>query len=305
MLRAGGPRAGRGQDRAARGRDRRDRRVPLRRATTRWSSAGFHAVHIPEEYGGAGADAISRVHRHRGGRPGLRVVVADPGGQQAGQPAADPVRRPRSSRSRSCRRWPPGEAMFSYALSEREAGSDAAADAHPGGARRRHLGAQRHQVLDHQRRRLDVLHGHGRDRPGQGRATASRRSSCTRTTRASRSGTKERKLGIKGSPDLRDLLRGLHDPGRPDHRRARHRLQDRAAHARPHPAGDRRAGARHRAGRARRDDRLHQAAQAVRQVDLRLPGRAVHDRRHGDAHRGRRASSSTPRPPGPSATSPT
>ncbi len=65
-------------------------------------------------------------------------------------------------------------------------------------------------------------------------------------------GAKERKLGIKGSPDPRDLLRGLHDPGRPDHRRARHRVQDGPAHPRPHPARDRRPGARHRPGCARR-----------------------------------------------------
>ena len=66
-------------------------------------------------------------HRDRRGRPGVRVVVADPGGQQA------------RARCRCCcaaseelkkQVLPPvaaGEAMFSYALSEREAGSDAAA----------------------------------------------------------------------------------------------------------------------------------------------------------------------------------
>ena len=78
-------------------------------------------------------------------------------------------------------------------------------------------------------------------------------------------GAKERKLGIKGSPTCEIYFEDCTHPGRPHHRRARHRLQDRAAHARPHPAGDRRAGARHRAGRARRGDRLRQGAPAVRQ----------------------------------------
>ena len=45
--------------------------------------AGFHAVHIPEEYGGAGRRRDLGVHRRRGGRPGLRVVLAHPGGEQA------------------------------------------------------------------------------------------------------------------------------------------------------------------------------------------------------------------------------
>ena len=47
------------------------------------TAAGFHAVHIPEEYDGQGADAVATLHRDRGGRPGLRVVVADPELQQA------------------------------------------------------------------------------------------------------------------------------------------------------------------------------------------------------------------------------
>ena len=36
-------------------------------------AADFHALHIPEEYGGAGRRRAGRLHRHRGGRPGLRV----------------------------------------------------------------------------------------------------------------------------------------------------------------------------------------------------------------------------------------
>ena len=64
-------------------------------------------------------------------------------------------------------------------------------------------------------------------------------------------GAQERKLGIKGSPDLELHFDNVPDARRPAHRRAGHGLQDRAAHARPHPAHHRRAGRRHRPGRAR------------------------------------------------------
>ena len=69
----------------------------------------------------------SRPDRDRGGRAGLRLVLADPGREQAGHPAAHPVRPRRRSSRRCLPRSPRGEAMFSYALSEPEAGSDAAA----------------------------------------------------------------------------------------------------------------------------------------------------------------------------------
>ena len=51
-------------------------RVPAGGRTTRCAAADFHAPHVPEEYGGAGADALATVHRDRGGRPGLRVSIA-------------------------------------------------------------------------------------------------------------------------------------------------------------------------------------------------------------------------------------
>ncbi len=71
------------------------------------TAAGFQAVHIPEAYDGAGADAVATVHRDRGGRPGLRVVLADPGGEQARLDADHPVRRRRSSSSWCCPRSRP------------------------------------------------------------------------------------------------------------------------------------------------------------------------------------------------------
>ena len=88
-------------------------------------SAGFHAIHIPEAYGGEGGDAlassivveeIARVcgssslipAQNKLGTTGLLVA----GSEEIKQRYLPEVAR--------------GEAMFSYALSEREAGSDAA-----------------------------------------------------------------------------------------------------------------------------------------------------------------------------------
>ena len=87
--------------------------------------AGFHAVHIPEEYGGAGADAIAtnivveevaRVCASSSLIPAVNKLGTMPvilsGSEELKKEVLNPVAT--------------GEAMFSYALSEREAGSDAA-----------------------------------------------------------------------------------------------------------------------------------------------------------------------------------
>ena len=88
--------------------------------------AGFHAVHIPEQYGGAGADAIAAA-----------IVIEEVARACASSSLIPAVNKLGTmplllSASEELKRevLPPvasGEAMFSYALSEREAGSDAAA----------------------------------------------------------------------------------------------------------------------------------------------------------------------------------
>jgi alkylation response protein AidB-like acyl-CoA dehydrogenase len=87
--------------------------------------AGFHAVHIPEQYGGAGADAVAAT-----------VVIEEVARACASSaliPAVNklgttPVLLAGSEDLRQQVLRPVAEdgAMFSYALSEREAGSDAA-----------------------------------------------------------------------------------------------------------------------------------------------------------------------------------
>jgi alkylation response protein AidB-like acyl-CoA dehydrogenase len=87
--------------------------------------AGFHAVHIPEEYGGSGADAIATA-----------IVIEEVARACASSSLIPAVNKLGTmplliSASEELKKQvlPPvaaGEAMFSYALSEREAGSDAA-----------------------------------------------------------------------------------------------------------------------------------------------------------------------------------
>lgn len=90
------------------------------------AQADFHAVHIPEEYGGMGADAlataivieeIARACATSSLIPAVNKLGTVPvllaGSEELEQRYLSPVAR--------------GEAMFSYALSEPESGSDAAA----------------------------------------------------------------------------------------------------------------------------------------------------------------------------------
>jgi len=88
--------------------------------------AEFHAVHIPEEYGGAGADALATV-----------IVIEEVARVCASTSLIPAVNKLGtvplllSASEDVLKRYLPqvasGEAMFSYALSEAEAGSDAAA----------------------------------------------------------------------------------------------------------------------------------------------------------------------------------
>jgi alkylation response protein AidB-like acyl-CoA dehydrogenase len=87
--------------------------------------AGFHAVHIPEEYGGAGADAVSacivveevaRVCASSSLIPAVNKL----GSQPIILAGSEDLKKDVLGQIAS------GEAMISYALSEREAGSDAA-----------------------------------------------------------------------------------------------------------------------------------------------------------------------------------
>ncbi|SEN03532.1 acyl-CoA dehydrogenase family protein, partial [Nonomuraea pusilla] len=89
-------------------------------------AADLHAVHVPEQYGGAGADALAAV-----------IVIEEVARACASSSLIPAVNKLgtvplllSASEELKSRYLPPvarGEAMFSYALSEPEAGSDAAA----------------------------------------------------------------------------------------------------------------------------------------------------------------------------------
>ncbi|MEI6362275.1 MAG: acyl-CoA dehydrogenase family protein [Actinomycetes bacterium] len=89
-------------------------------------SAGFHAIHIPEQYGGEGGDALAAC-----------IVIEEVARACASSSLIPAVNKlgtmpllvggDEDILQRYLPKVASGEAMFSYALSEREAGSDAAA----------------------------------------------------------------------------------------------------------------------------------------------------------------------------------
>jgi alkylation response protein AidB-like acyl-CoA dehydrogenase len=95
-------------------------------ARTALTAAGFHAVHLPEEYGGDGADAVAgcivieevaRVCASSSLVPAINKLGSMPILLAASEELKKQVMPSIAS----------GEAMISYALSERESGSDAVA----------------------------------------------------------------------------------------------------------------------------------------------------------------------------------
>ena len=127
-------------------------------------ASDFHAPHIGEEYGGVGADALATC-----------IVIEEVARVCASSSLIPAVNKLgtmplilAASDELKARYLPPvarGEAMFSYGLSEREAGSDTASMKCRARADGDDMGADGSEVVDHQRRGLAVLHGAGGDRP--------------------------------------------------------------------------------------------------------------------------------------------
>src|SRR5579862_1608395 len=245
--------------------------------------ADLHAVHIPEAYGGGGADAIAAA-----------IVIEEVARACASSSLIPSVNKLgtmplilAASEEVKARYLTPvarGEAMFSYALSEPEAGSDAAA------MKTRAVRSQAGYVLNGVKRWIT-------------NAGISKYYTVMAVTDPSLGpngisafvvedgdpgfsfGAPEHKLGIKGSP-TRELYFDEPDPGIPAHRRRGRGVQDRPAHAGPHPDHDRGPGPGDRPGRAGLRPRLRQGTQAVRARDRGVPGPAVHGRGHGHEARG-------------------
>src|SRR3954449_12093935 len=164
----------------------------------------FHAPHIPEEYGGGGADAlatcivIEEVARACASSS-LIPAVNKLGTMPLLLAASDDVKR---------RYLPPvasGEAMFSYGLSEREAGSDTAAmktRAIPDGDGWRLTG---HKAWITNAGVSDYYTVLAVTDPGGQRGRNISAFVVEKSDAGFTFGAKERKLGIKGSP-TRELL---------------------------------------------------------------------------------------------------
>ena len=226
-------------------------------------ASDFHAVHIPEAYGGAGADSVAAC-----------IVIEEVARGCASSSLIPAVNKlgtmgmllsgSEEIKSRYLPLVASGEAMFSYALSEPEAGSDAAA------MRARAVPDGDGWVLDGVKRWITnagvskyytvmaVTDPDG----GLERHLGVRRARGRRGLHLRRA---REEAGHQGLADPRAVLRQGPDARRPDHRRPRQRVRHRPRDARPHPDHDRGAGHRHRPGRAGLRARLRQGAQAVRQ----------------------------------------
>ena len=151
----------------------------------------LHAVHVPEEYGGAGADALATVIVIEEVARACVSLLPDPGREQARLAARDPLRL------RGAEEEVPGPARQGrrdVLVLPLRAGRRLRRGRHedPRGPRRRPLRPQRREALDHQRGRLRVLHGHGRHGPGRSAPRASPPSSSRSPTRASPSAPRRR-----------------------------------------------------------------------------------------------------------------
>jgi alkylation response protein AidB-like acyl-CoA dehydrogenase len=172
----------------------------------------FHAPHLPEEYGGVGADAlatvivieeVARACASTSLIPAVNKLGSMPlllaGSEELKRAYLPPVAR--------------GDAMFSYALSEREAGSDTA------GMRARAVRAGDDWVLNGTKAWITNA---GESRyytvfavtDPDGRRGANVSAFVVEKDDAGVSfGAKERKLGIKGSPTREVILENVRIPG--------------------------------------------------------------------------------------------
>ena len=108
------------------------------------NASGFHAMHIPEEYGGQGADSVATCIVIEEVARVVRVVVADPGGQQARHDGADPVRLGGAEAAGAAvDRLRRGDGVLRAVRARGRLRRRGDADPRP--RRRRRLGAQRHQ----------------------------------------------------------------------------------------------------------------------------------------------------------------
>jgi alkylation response protein AidB-like acyl-CoA dehydrogenase len=227
-------------------------------------AADFHAPHVPEEYGGAGADALATVLVIE---EVARVCVSSSLIPAVNKLGSLPVQISGSEelKKKYLSALAAGEGGFFYCLSEPDAGSDA-------------IGMKCKAVRDGD---SWVLNGVKRWITNAGESEYYTVMAVTDPEARSKGisafvveksdegvsfGAPEKKLGIKGSP-TRGLLRQRAHSGGSDDRRGGHRVLDGDEDPRPHPRDHRGPGGRGRAGCLGLCTGLRQGAPAVRQGD--------------------------------------
>ena len=245
-----------------------------------YRDSGFVRSPIPEEYGGDGADTVTYAMLVEEmarvcASSALFVIISkarDDAGADVRQPGPPGPYVPRVAT---------GELQASYCLSEPDAGSDVASMS------ARAVRDGDHYVLRGTKAWItnagvcDLYVVFAKTDPEAGHRGISA-FVVERDTPGLSIGEPEQKMGMRGSPTCELYLDDAVVPGRQPHRRGREGLQLCDGRARLVATPHRRPGARHRPGRARRGDRLRRGATSVRSAHRRLPGRAVHPRRHGD-----------------------
>ena len=153
---------------------------------------------------------------------------------------------------------------------------------------RRPLRPERHQVLDHERRRGRRLHRLRDARPHEPPQGHLRVRRSTRSTPGRHRRQEGRQDGPARERHARDPLRQRARARRAAPRPGGRGLQDRDEDARPHAAPrSARSRAASRAARSTRAVAYAKERKAFGFPIARLPGRAVHARRHGEGPRGR------------------
>ena len=119
---------------------------------------------FPVEHGGLGGDLLTRLPRDRADQPGVRDDRPDPRRPGARRRCRCSSPGPTSSRPAGSRTWRPASTLIAFALTEAEAGSDAAAAPDARRPRRRRLRHHRLEAVHQPRPRRRPHHGLRRHR---------------------------------------------------------------------------------------------------------------------------------------------
>ena len=174
-------------------------------------ASDFFAPHVPEEYGGVGADALATC-----------IVIEEVARVCASKPLIPAVNKPRSLPLVVAANGDVKRRYLTCSPRARRRSSPTARpsgrqDRHrlhavPGRARRRRLG-HRAEVVDHECRCLAVLHRPGGHRPRRSAGQQHHRLRRGEGDEGFSFGEKERKLGIKGSPTRELIFERTRIPG--------------------------------------------------------------------------------------------